>query len=293
MARITLDQWQAFIAVVDAGSYAAAADVVHKTQSSVSYAVQKIESQLDISLFEIQGRKAVLTPAGAILCRRARHLVDEAQRVERAAGRLAEGWEAELRIAVEIVFPTWRLLQCLEAFAQDCPDTQLELHESVLGGTDELLLSGAVDLAVCTHVPPGFLGDLLMPVNFIAVAAPTHPLLQLDREVTLEDLRQHRHLMIRDSGASRTRTVAWQGAQTRWTVSHKATSIRAARMGLGFAWYPEEVIREELASGQLVPLPLAQGARRSGALYLVFADPDAAGPGAQRLAELIREAASH
>lgn len=290
MTRITLDQWQAFIAVVDAGSYAAAAEVVHKTQSSVSYAVQKIERQLDVKLFEIQGRRAVLTAAGEILCRRARHLVDEASRVERTAARLAAGWEAELRIAVEIVFPTWRLLQCLATFAEEQPDTQIELHESVLGGTDELLLGGEVDLAVCTHVPAGFLGELLMPVTFVAVAAPGHPLHQLGRDLTLEDLRRHRHLLIRDSGSLRQRTVAWQGAQTRWTLSHKATSIRAACMGLGFAWYPEEIIRDELTAGQLLPLPLAQGGQRAGALYLVFPDPDGAGPGARRLAELLRTA---
>ncbi|TVS12393.1 MAG: hypothetical protein EA417_17305 [Gammaproteobacteria bacterium] len=159
--------------------------------------------------------------------------------------------------------------QCLEAFAQDCPDIQLELHESVLG-------------------------DPLMPANFVAMAAPAHPLLQLELEMILEDLRQHRHLLSRDSGSSRTRKLACQSAQTRWTMSHKATSFRAARMGLGFAWYPEEVIREELAAGQLVHLhlALAQGAQQAGALYLVFAGPDAAGPGAQRLAELIRNASS-
>jgi DNA-binding transcriptional LysR family regulator len=63
-------------------------------------------------------------------------------------------------------------------------------------------------------------------------------------------------------------------------------------MGMGFAWYPREVIREELASGQLVPLPLVTGAQRAGSLYLVHADRDGAGPGARRLAELLREAAA-
>jgi len=292
MPRITLDQWRALIAVVDGGTYAAAAERLHKTQSSVSYAVSKIERQLDLRLFEIQGRKAVLTTAGAVLCRRARNLIEEATRVERAASHLAAGWEAELRLAVEIIFPTWRLLHCLDAFAAERPDTQLELYESVLGGTDELLLRGDVDLAICSHVPAGFLGDLLMPVNFIAVASPAHPLHQLGRRVTPEDLRHHRHLLVRDSGSRRTRTVAWQGAETRWTLTNKATAIRAACMGLGFAWYPQEVVQEELTTGQLLPLPLESGAQRAGALYLVYADRDAAGPGAERLAELLRAAAS-
>lgn len=292
MARISLEQWRALIAVVDAGSHAAAAEQLHKTQSSVSYAVQKIERLLEVRLFEIRGRRAVLTPTGEVLCRRARHLLEDAERVESMAGHLAAGWEARLRLAVEIIFPTWRLLQCLEAFGRERPDTQLELHESVLGGTDELLLGGEVDLAVCSHVPTGFLGDLLVPVTFVAVAAPQHPLHRLGRELTPEDLRGHRHLLVRDSGRRRERTVAWQGADHRWTLSHKATAIRAACMGMGFAWYPREVIREELASGQLVPLPLVTGAQRAGSLYLVHADRDGAGPGARRLADLLREAAA-
>jgi DNA-binding transcriptional LysR family regulator len=60
-------------------------------------------------------------------------------------------------------------------------------------------------------------------------------------------------------------------------------------MGLGFAWFPEETIRGELARGELKALPLREGGERSGDLYLVFADRDYAGPGALRLAAIIRE----
>jgi DNA-binding transcriptional LysR family regulator len=61
-------------------------------------------------------------------------------------------------------------------------------------------------------------------------------------------------------------------------------------MGLGYAWYPEEVIRDELVSGALKPLPLVEGSERWAMLYLIFADRDAAGPGTERVAQLIREA---
>ena len=69
-----------------------------------------------------------------------------------------------------------------------------------------------------------------------------------------------------------------------------ATSIHAARMGYGFAWFPEDKIRDELAAGTLKPLPLREGGERFGELYLIVADRDAAGPGTLRLAEIIREA---
>lgn len=288
--RISLEQWRALVAVVESGSYARAAESLHKTQSTISHAVQRLERGLGVRAFEIQGRRAVLTPAGHILYRRGRALVDEAIRLERAAAAMAAGWEPELRLAVEIIFPTWCLLQVMARFADEHPATRIELYESVLGGTDELLLEGRVDLAVASRVPPGFLGDAIMRVRFIAAAAPSHPLHRLGRTLTEDDLRRHRHLVVRDTGSRRTRAGAWEGAESRWTVSNKATSIRAARMGLGFAWYAEESIREEIGSGQLRPLPLEQGAERYGELYLVFADPDAAGPGARRFAGLLRTA---
>jgi DNA-binding transcriptional LysR family regulator len=287
--RIALDQWRALLAVVDAGGYAQAAAALNKSQSTVTYAVKKIESLLDLSVFEIQGRKAVLTEAGQVLVRRARTLLDEAAALERGAAGMATDWKPEIRLAVEVIYPTWLLLQCLAQFGEERPETRIELYESVLGGTDEALADGRVDFAICSVVPAGRLGDHLTRVRFVAVAHPDHALHRLGRPLTYRDLRRHRQLVIRDSGVQRKRGGAWLGADRRWTVSSKATSIRAAVMGLGFAWYPEESIRSELDAGLLKPLPLTEGAERWADLYLVFADPDYASRDERRLAEIIRE----
>jgi DNA-binding transcriptional LysR family regulator len=286
--RISLEQWRSLLAVVDAGGYAQAAAALHKSQSAVTYAVQKMEGLLGVKIFEVVGRKAQLTSTGEVLYRRAKALLDEAGALEGAAGTLAAGWEAELRLSVEIIFPTWLLLQCFARFAEERPEMRIELYESVLSGTDEALLQRKVDLAICSQIPPGFIGDQLMRLRFIALAHPDHPLHRLGRELTLQDLRKHRHLIIRDTGSQR-RSGSWLGAEQSWAVSQKATSIHAAVMGLGFAWFPEETVRGELERGELKPLPLREGGERWGELYLVFADRDYAGPGARRLAEIIRE----
>lgn len=286
--RITLDQWNALVAVVEAGGYAQASARLHRTQSTVTYTIKKLEDQLGVKVFELKGRKAVLTATGEVLYRRGKALIEEAGRVERAAAELARGWEPEIRLAVDIIFPTWLLLECCAAFGDERPDTRIEIVETVLGGTDEALTEGRVDLAIGGTVPGGFLGDPLMQVRFVCAAAPSHPLHQLGRELTLEDLRPHRHLVVRDSGALRSRSGGWLN-EKRWTVSNKATSIRAACMGLGFAWYPVENIREELESGRLLPLPLAEGRERYVTLYLVYADAGLAGPGTRRLAAILRQ----
>lgn len=285
--KISLDQWTALVSVVESGGYAKASTRIHKSQSTLSYAIQKMERLLGIKVFEIKGRKAELTLAGQQLYARAKALLDEATRAERMAAAMAAGWEAEVRIAVEIVFPTWLLLQCFATFGEEHPQTRIELYESVLGGTAEALLEGRVDLAIGPTVPPGLAGDPLMHVRLVLAAHPAHPLHRLGRPLLAADLRAHRHLVIRDTGSRRVRATSIIADQ-RWTVSNKATSIRAATLGLGFAWFPEDSIREELDAGQLKLLPLREGAERYGTLYLIYADRDAAGRGARRLGEIIR-----
>ncbi len=285
--RITLDQWRAFTAVVDAGGYAKAAERLHKSQSSVTYAVQQIETLLGVAAFRIEGRKAVLTPTGQLLYRRARYLLDEANALEQASQRLSAGWEAELGIAVEIIFPSWLLLDCLAQLGQDSPHTRVEVIESVLGHRTDALTAGIAELAIFSSVPVGFLGEPLMRVRFVLVTSPGHPLQHLGRKATLRDLRQHRHLVVRESSPARAAPTAVD-ATARWTVSHMATSIEAVRRGYGFAWLPEERIREEVASGALKPVAAREGGERFAELYLIFADREHAGPATLKLAEIIR-----
>lgn len=289
MPHITLEQWQSLIGVVEAGGYAQAAERLHKSQSAISYAVQKIESLLGVKAFEIQGRKAILTPTGQMLYRRALALVDEANDLERAAHRLSAGWEAVINIAAEVLFPSRLLLSCLKQFSDESPYTRVELIESVLGGTSDALVKGEVDLAISPQLPPGFLGDLLMRVKLLAVAHPDHPLQHQDRELSNLDLQTYRHVVVRDSGSNRDSRAMTVEVDQRWTVSQISTSIEAVSLGYGFAWLPEEHIREELQKGILKPLPLREGAMREVPLYLILASPDFAGPGIKRLAEIIRE----
>jgi DNA-binding transcriptional LysR family regulator len=288
-ARISLEQWRCLAAVVEAGGYAQAAARLHKSQSSVSYAVQKLERTLKVRAFEIHGRKAVLTGVGQMLYRRARTLLDDAGELERAARKVSAGWEAEIGLAVEVLFPTWLMFVCLNRFGAESPQTRIEWIETVLGGTAEALQTGAADLGIAARVPTGRSGEPLMAVHFVPVANPDHPLHQLGREITTRDLRKHRHLVVRDSSAQRDKKSATLEVEQRWTVTNMSTSIGAVSRGHGFAWLPQDKIRTELEDGSLKILPLRGGRVRTAQLYLIFADRDTAGPGTLRLAEIVRE----
>jgi DNA-binding transcriptional LysR family regulator len=282
--RISLEQWRALQAVVEAGGYAQAAERLHKTQSTLTYAVQKIERLLDLKVFEIRGRKAVLTEAGQVLYRRARTLLEEATMLERGAAAMSKDWQPEIGIAVEILFPTWLLIECLGEFAQERPETRVEIYETVKSETLALLKDGVVDIAIGSE-EVGMTGEPLMRVEGVAVAHPSHALHKLGRKLTARDLRRHRRILIREGGPQRKTEVA--GVELRWTFSNKASQIRALVEGHGYAWVPVDNVKEELAAGELKVLPMEQGSR-SARLMIGFDDPDYPGRDAARLAEIFR-----
>lgn len=289
LPHITLEQWRCLTAVVEQGGYAQAAEALHKSQSSVTYAVQKLESTLGVSAFEIQGRKAKLTPTGEMLYRRARQLLEDADAIERAANKASAGWESEISIAVEVLFPNWLMFEVLDRFGQESPQTRIEWRETVMEGTVEALVTGKVDLAITNTIPPGYGGDKIFEIKVVPVAHPDHELHRLGRPVEMRDLRKHRHIVVRDTGTKRDKKVRTLESTQRWTVSNMSTSIGAVSRGYGFAWLPHYKVFPELMRGELKELQLSEPREFVGQLYLVFADREGAGPGLRRLAQIIRE----
>lgn len=293
LPKTSAEQWRVLQAVVDCGGFAQAAQKLHRSQSAISYAIARLQEQIGTPLLEPEGRRMRLTPTGAALLRDAIPLVDGLAKLEERAVSLRQGWEDEVKLAVDMVYPTPPLLAALGRFAASCRNTRLQLHEVVLSGADEALFTGKADLVVGGRVPPGFLGDWLLDVEFIAVAAPSHPLHQLNRPLSIEDLVQHTQTVVRDSGTQEPRDSGWLGAKQRWTVSRVETSVAAVSAGLAFAWLPQHLIIQELADGRLLPLPLSSGQRRPGSVYLIYSDPSAAGPATLQLGKLLQEEAAH
>lgn len=89
--RITLDALAVLDAIDRKGSFAAAAKELHRVPSAVTYAVQKLESDLGIRVFERSGHRMALTPAGEELLREGRHLLRASADLEGRVKRVATG----------------------------------------------------------------------------------------------------------------------------------------------------------------------------------------------------------
>jgi DNA-binding transcriptional LysR family regulator len=285
LPRTSLDQWAIFAAVVDQGGYAQAAEALHKSQSAISYAVSRLQEALDLPLLVVEGRKAVLTEHGRTLLARVRPLLRDLHALEAQARLLKQGWEPELALVVDLAFPRERLLTVVAELQQLCPSTQVRLSDAVLSGAEEAISEAQADVVVTAHVPVGHLGDHLIDVAFVAVAAPTHPLFELPAPLGTAQLERHTQVVVRDSGTRRPRDEGWLGANRRFTVSSMEASAATVRAGLGYAWLPAHMTREDLRSGALRALPLSHGGSRSVPLYVVLVKGELAGPAARTALE--------
>jgi DNA-binding transcriptional LysR family regulator len=286
--KITLEQWAALKAVVDEGGYAQAAEKLNKSQSSISYAITRLNELLPYPALRLEGRKAVLTESGLVLYRHATNLLEQAQVTEQMAHYLANGWETRITLVTDAVTPMTKVMCALQLFSQTCPLTRVKVLETSLSGTDEAMFNRECDIAITPRVPPGFLGDPLPDERMLAVAHRSHPLARL-ASISEAELKNHRQIVVRDSGVKREQDAGWLGSEQRWTFSHFASSVDAVRRGLGFAFLPEHRIADALAKGELVQLPLEIGAERVIPLSLVITSPSHAGPATRALAKILRE----
>ena len=287
--KITLEQWAAFKAVVDAGSFAKAAETLNKSQSTVSYSLARMEERLPQPVFEQAGRKAEVTEFGRAMYRHACHLLDHANQIDQAAQYLASGWQSEVVIAADALASMDNIFCALHGFSHESPNTRIRLLETTLSGTEEALLRREADIVISARVPPGFLAENYGSVTKILVVSPSHALAQNSSgEVLTEDsLKTHRQIVVRDSGTARNQDAGWLQSEQRWTVSHFASSIAAIKAGLGFGFIPKEKISRELDKGELIALSLEYGQAQRLPLYLVLSAQSHAGLATKEVARYL------
>ena len=289
--KSTLEQWRIFQAVVEFGGYAQAAEKLNKSQSSLNHAVAKLQQTLGVALLEVRGRKAFLTDEGQVFLRRAKQLTLQMEELELLAYNIHQGWEAEVRLAVELVHPRPLLNRGLQLYYPKSRGTQLQLLDTVLTGSTEAIKEQSADLVITGHVPTGFMGEPLAEITMVPICHPLHPLAIVNQILSATDLSQELQIVIKDTGKSPRELTGWLKAEQRWTVNNFHEAIGILLSGLGFAWLPIHLIEPLLQQGRLHHIQLKESSSRKFFTHLVVPNPERLGPSATRLLECLR--ASH
>ncbi|MGK0475921.1 MAG: DNA-binding transcriptional LysR family regulator [Oleispira sp.] len=261
---ITIEVLETLDAIDRRGSYAKASEELNKATSAVSYAVQKLEEQLDIALFQRQGRRSVLTPAGQLILLEGRKILLATSHLANTAKEVATGWEPKIRLAVESTLNSPALFEVLADFLAEHKNVEIDLLESVLNGGWEALDQDRVELLVGAPGPvplqKGFRAIPIGDSDLIPVIAGSHKYATLakDTEALRAMLPKLRRIITHDTSMLEiSRSAGLSSAGKTFYVQNMDQKIEAILAGIGIGHLPRKRIQQYLDNGKLKELKLA------------------------------------
>jgi DNA-binding transcriptional LysR family regulator len=259
LKAVTIDQLRVFRQVAETGSFSAAARAMHRAQSAVTYAIQKLEDQVGTQLFDRAGYRPVLSEAGRALLPRATRILDELAAFGAQARGIAGGLEPEVSLVVDSLFSTPLLVEALAHFQRQFPAVQLRIYVETLGGTAQALLDGGADLGICldfARTIPDLQSTPMGVVELVPVAAPHHPLGRRKGAIPLEATRDHVQLVLTDrSELTRGKEYTVFAVRT-WRLADLGARHAMVVAGLGWCSMPLHMVKDDLAARRLVKLDI-------------------------------------
>jgi DNA-binding transcriptional LysR family regulator len=260
---ITIEVLETLDAIDRRGSYAKAAEELNKATSAVSYAVQKLEEHLAITLFQRQGRRSVLTPAGQLILKEGRVILQATSRLAQSAKEVATGWEPKIRVAMESTLNSPVLFAVLADFIGAHESIEIDLSESVLNGGWEALAQDRVELLVGVPGPvplqKGFRAIPIGDSDLVPVIAASHQYAKLaqDPQALAAILPKLRRIITHDTSlleVSRSEGLSNLGQS--FYVQNMDQKVEAIVAGIGIGHLPRKRIHRYLNSGALKELTL-------------------------------------
>lgn len=268
---ISIEALMVLDAIEYRGSYAAAAEQLNKVPSALSYIVQKLEEQLNVTIFVRQGRRAVLTPAGKYLLAEGRKVLNAINLLSEQTQTIANGWEPKIRIACDAIIDIKPIFHGIQSFLAEHENIEIDVQEEVMNGTWEALIDDRVDLVIGAPGPvPNQKGIRAVKVGVldsVLVISRLHPqyaellakLTSVEQVIQLSELTKYRSIVVHDSAQHE---IPWsvnmiEGSQ-HFFVSSIHQKISAILAGIGIGYLPRNLIQKYLTSAELLSIKLPE-----------------------------------
>lgn len=235
---VTLDQLQVLDAIDRLGTFGKAAQELHRVPSAVSYAVRMLEQELGVEVFERLGNRTRLTPAGQRVLDTGRRVLSEARALEREVFQMRNGWEPELHIVADGVYPMERLAHGLRALTEAEAPTRVRLDVEYQEGVPEAWSRDDAQLMLILDFDPE--DD---PLDMAALPP-------LDMVLVGDEGYE---LVVRDSAEKYRRRpkASFEGGEHTVHLSDFFSKRVAILAGLGAGWMPEHLVESDVEAGRL------------------------------------------
>jgi DNA-binding transcriptional LysR family regulator len=291
----SLDQLQVLLTVVETGSFAAAGRKLGRATSAISYAIANLEQQLGVQLFDRdRTRKPTLTDVGASVLSEARTVSMGVDSLRAKVSGMLSGLEPEVALVVDVMLPTERVVDAMQAFETEFPTVALRLHVEALGAVTQLVLSGVANIGISgpEHVnAPGLEQIRVGGVDLIPVAAPSHPLATSPVNAPGAARDQVQLVLTDRSKLTEGHDFGVIGIRS-WRLADLGAKHALLLAGIGWGNMPEPMVRDDLAAGRLRLLDLPEWSGGFYAMQAIHRTDTPPGPAAAWMIRRFSEQAS-
>jgi DNA-binding transcriptional LysR family regulator len=282
-----------FLAVVDEGTFTRAAERLNRTQPAISQSIRRLEEEMGTSLFARDVHDLTLTEAGRILADYARRLLgmrDDAVRQVTALRTLKAG---RLTIAAAESAAVYLLPAPLRSYVQKFPDIKVSIRRSQLSEIPRQVMDREVDVGFVKHEPA--FHELhsveVFADEMVLVASPDHPFASRP-QVAMRDLGAENFVIHHGCAATTDRILRifeehatpCRVAAELWSFENVKSFVRER---VGLAIVPGITVRQELADGTLISIPLRELSMPRRTL-MIYRDQGYLSDSASELIKLVR-----
>lgn len=253
--RVTLDQLRAFVAVVEEGSFSAAARKLRRVQSAVSTSMANLESHLDVPLWDRRTKVPTLTAQGHAVLGAARRVLLEVEGLTRLASGMAGGLEPSVSLCLDALFPLESLLELCASFSKAFPSVDLRIDTQLMSAVSARVRDGSATLGVVSPagLVPGLEREPLAKIRMVPVVSPKHPLAAVRGRVGKEHLADAIQIVLSERSDEGIPDQAVLSTRT-WRIADLHTKHMLLCAGLGWGNLPEHLVKDDLARGKLVAI---------------------------------------
>ena len=271
--KLDLDSIRVLDTIVKQGSFAGAAKVLHRAQSAVSYQIRKLESNLNLAIFDRSQYRAELTDEGQVILAEGKRLLAQAENIEQIARQLGEEWEPSFEVVVDGILEISPIMSAIRNLISEDIPTKISMTMEYLGGVQHRFDKNQADLMIVKEYQAStqLLSHPLPEVECLLCVNSEHPLANL-KEVDLNTLQQHIELSVHDSSNQDLYSVEHMhfGGERMFYLSDFMSKKQALLEGIGFGWMPHYLVEKPLSNGQLVEVNYQHGSRFSFTPHLVW-----------------------
>lgn len=288
--KLDLDSIRVLNTIVEQGSFSAAAKVLHRAQSAVSYQIRKLESNLNLSIFDRTKYRAALTPEGQAILNEGRRLLAQAENIEQLAKQLGQEWEPSFEVVIDGILEISPIMAVIKSLLSEDIPTKISMTMEYLGGVQHRFEQNQADLMLVKEYQAStqLLSHALPNVECLLCVSQDHPLAKLEK-VDLNSLQQHIELSVHDSSDQDLYSVEHMhfGGERMFYLSDFKSKKQAVLQGIGFGWMPFYLVERELSQGVLVEVKYQHGSRFSFTPHLVWRAEKPLGKTGQKFIEQV------